>query len=144
MNQPRLAAVIDCGTSAVRSLLVEIRADGARILEDIVCPIDLGEGLTGGQLSHESMAEVIVAIDGVRKGMKSYGITEVRAVATSGVREAANGEVLIERVRAATGIELEPIDGAEEARLYYAGLAVLLKKEGGTFTNDSLVLEIGG
>lgn len=141
---PRAVAVIDCGTSAVRALLVEIRADGPRILEDIVRPVDLGAGLTGGKLSHEVMAEVVDAVSGIGAAMKSYRITEVRAVATSGVRESANGDVLIERVRLATGIELEAIDGAEEARLYYAGLAQLLGANSRTFADDTLILEVGG
>jgi len=136
--------VIDCGTSAVRALLVEIRPDGPRTLEDIVRPVDLGAGLTGGKLSHEAMAEVIDAVAGIREAMRAYGIEQVRAVATSGVRESANGDVLIERVRAATGIEMETIDGAEEARLYYAGLDVLLKRQGGHLKGQSLVVEVGG
>ncbi|HAT10286.1 MAG TPA: hypothetical protein DCS97_06775 [Planctomycetes bacterium] len=137
-------AVIDCGTSAVRALLVEIRPDGPRTLEDIVQPVDLGAGLTGGMLSHEVMAQVITAVTGICEAMRSYGITKVRAVATSGVRESANGDVLIERVRLATGIELEPIDGAEEARLYYAGLHALVSRQGGALSGQSLLLEVGG
>lgn len=140
----RPVAVIDCGTSAVRALLVEIRPDGPRTLEDIVRPVDLGTGLTGGKLSHEIMAEVIDAVSGIREAMRGYGIEQVRAVATSGVRESANGDVLIERVRAATGIELEPIDGAEEARLYFAGLDALLAGQGGHLKGQSLLVEIGG
>lgn len=140
----RALAVIDCGTSAVRATLVEQREDGQRTLEDIVRPIDLGVGLTGGKLPHESMAEVIDAVAGISQAMRAYGITEYRAVATSGVRESANGDVLIERVRAATGIELEPIDGAEEARLYYAGLQALLRREGRGLKGTSLVIEVGG
>jgi exopolyphosphatase / guanosine-5'-triphosphate,3'-diphosphate pyrophosphatase len=137
-------AVIDCGTSGVRATLVEMRGDGPCTLEDIVRTVDLGVGLTGGKLSHEAMAEVIDALSGIRQAMQAYGITQVRAVATSGVRESANGDVLIERVRAATGIELEPIDGAEEARLYFAGLGALLKREERALTGNALVVEIGG
>lgn len=140
----RTLAVIDCGTSAVRATLVELREDGPRTLEDIVRPVDLGVGLTGGKLPHESMAEVIDAVGGIREAMRAYGIAQVRAVATSGVRESANGDVLIERVRAATGIELEPIDGAEEARLYFAGLQALQKREGCSLRGTSLLIEVGG
>lgn len=140
----RTLAVIDCGTSAVRASLVELRDDGPRTLEDIVLPIDLGVGLTGGKLPHESMAAVIDAMTGIRQAMRSYGIEQVRAVATSGVRESANGDVLIERVRAATGIDLEPIDGAEEARLYFAGLQALIRREGGSLKGSSLLVEVGG
>lgn len=144
MSRPATAAVIDCGTSAVRALLVEIRDGEPRILEDLVQPVGLGEGLTGGKLSHETMTQVVEAIAGIRAAMRAYGIERVRAVATSGVRESANGEVLIERVRAATGIELEAIDGAEEARLYFAALLRLLARERRRLPKEALMLEIGG
>ncbi|MCS6969451.1 MAG: HD domain-containing protein [Rhodocyclaceae bacterium] len=144
MNAHPTAAVIDCGTSAVRALLVELRGDEVRVLEDIVRPVALGEGLTGGKLSHDTMSEVISAIRDICAAMRTYGIARVRAVATSGVRESANGDILIERVRAATGIQLEAIDGAEEARLYYAALLRLLARERQRLPNEALMIEIGG
>jgi exopolyphosphatase/guanosine-5'-triphosphate,3'-diphosphate pyrophosphatase len=65
---------------------------------------------------------------------------EVRAVATSAVREAANRYDFLERVRNETGIEVEVISGDEEGRLIYIGalhaLPILNKR--------TLVIDIGG
>jgi exopolyphosphatase/guanosine-5'-triphosphate,3'-diphosphate pyrophosphatase len=63
----------------------------------------------------------------------------VRAVATSGLREARNGPDLVRRIRAEAGLELDVISGTEEARLICLG--VLHGKEPGA---RSLVLDIGG
>ena len=64
----------------------------------------------------------------------------MRAVATSAVRDAANGKAFCERVRAETGIELEVIDGHEEAVLTLAGVGSILDQQGG----DLAVFDIGG
>jgi exopolyphosphatase/guanosine-5'-triphosphate,3'-diphosphate pyrophosphatase len=63
-----------------------------------------------------------------------------RAVATSAVREAKNGAVLIERVRREAGIELEAIEGIEEARLIQ--LAVTRRLSLGS--QRALLIDVGG
>src|SRR5690606_15323859 len=63
---------------------------------------------------------VAVSVDALvrfRRRMDELGITQYRAVATSAVRDSANGTDLIARTRRAAGIALEVIDGTEEAEL---------------------------
>ena len=48
-----------------------------------------------------------------------YGVSQVRAVATSAVREARNGDVFLDRIRRRTGIEFDIINEAEEGRLLF-------------------------
>ena len=55
--------------------------------------------------------------------MDDYGVTRVRAVATSAVREAANAETFLDRVRVRTGLDVEVIDGSEESRLTYLAVS---------------------
>ena len=55
--------------------------------------------------------------------MDGYGVTRVRAVATSAVREASNAETFLDRVRVRTGIDVEVIDGSEESRLTYLAVS---------------------
>ena len=100
-------AVIDCGSSSVRAFLAEVEGDQQRILEDLVYPVDLTAGFTGGKLDREAMDSVVTAIEGIRAAASAYRITNIRAVATSALREANNSDVLIERVRARCGIDLE-------------------------------------
>jgi exopolyphosphatase/guanosine-5'-triphosphate,3'-diphosphate pyrophosphatase len=51
-----------------------------------------------------------------------YDVSEYCAVATSAVREAANRDALISRIRRETGVELAAIDAREEARLARAAV----------------------
>jgi len=63
-----------------------------------------------------------------------------RAVATSAVREAANGTDFIERVRRDAGIEIEVISGSEEARLVHAAV----KRSMPLGDQEWIVADVGG
>jgi len=141
---PRPVAVVDCGTSSVRAFLAEIHGAKQRILEDLFYPVDLTPGFTGGNLDHAAMTGVVEAFQAVQKAAAGYGIKDIRAVGTSALREAANSDVLIERLRLATGIELEIIECSEAARLYFEALRLLLEKLKRKLTGDTLMIDIGG
>ena len=63
----------------------------------------------------------------------------MRAVATSAVREARNGQEIVRRAREEAGLELEVVSGREEARLVCLGVL-----HGKPPHARSLVLDIGG
>lgn len=65
---------------------------------------------------------------------------EIRAVATSAVREALNKDEFIAAVFNETGIEIEVISGPEEARLIYIGALHALP----ILEKNALVIDIGG
>ena len=69
-----------------------------------------------------------------------YDAQEVIAVATAGLREAPDREMLLERLREETGLTVELLDGEEEARLSYLGLAAAVDLGRGR----SLCLDLGG
>jgi exopolyphosphatase/guanosine-5'-triphosphate,3'-diphosphate pyrophosphatase len=71
---------------------------------------------------------------------ESLGVDDVRIVATSAVREAANGSELVALVRSLAGRELSVISGAEEARLTLLGVSDGLPTLGGSF----LLFDVGG
>ncbi|MBA3707805.1 MAG: HD domain-containing protein [Planctomycetes bacterium] len=140
----RHVAVVDCGTSSVRAFLTEIRGAEQRILEDLVYPVDLTPGFTGGKLDRAAMDGVVQAFTGIRSAAESYGIVDIRAVATSAMREAANSDVLIESLRQKARIEVEIIDGSEAARLYFEALRVLLARCGKRLSGNTLMIDVGG
>jgi exopolyphosphatase/guanosine-5'-triphosphate,3'-diphosphate pyrophosphatase len=143
---PRHVAVVDCGTSSVRAFIVEILpgCDEHRVLEDLSFPIDLTPAFVAGKLSREAMDGVARACIGIAEAARAYGITTLRAVATSALREAANSDVLVERLRDRQQVELEIIDSAEEARLYCEALRLLLKRSRKKLPGSTLMLDLGG
>ena len=58
----------------------------------------------------------------IRDSIESHGVERYTAVATSAVREAGNREIFLDRVRRETGVEMEVIDGEEEARRTFLGI----------------------
>ncbi len=140
---PRPVAVVDCGTSSVRAYIAELVGDGYRILEDLAYPVDMTTSFIAGKLTREAMDGVVDAFAGIVAVARSYGIAEVRAVATSALREAVNADVLIERVRDRHNVVLEAIDNAEEARLYGEALRILLKRCGKRLQGNTLFIDLG-
>ena len=66
------------------------------------------------------------------------GVQEVVAVATSAIRDARNGDALLEEIRRRTGLEPRVISGREEAR--YGWLAIA----NSTTIEDGFGIDIGG
>ena len=137
----KVLAVVDLGSNSVRLQVALVSADGtiAVIAEDRAA-VRLGEQVfRTGRLSTDSISRTAVALARFAKIAERAGAEHVRAVATSAVREASNRAQLIRTVRAHSGIRLEVISGAEEARLVCLG--VLL----GTAPRErNLLLDIGG
>ena len=65
-------------------------------------------------------------------------------IATSAVREAANRLSFLDRIYIATGLQIEPIDEAEETRITYLGILPYLRSEPALATGKTIVIEIGG
>ena len=64
-------------------------------------------------------------LKGFRHLMDGYGVAQVRAIATSAVREARNGDMFLDRIQARTGVAFDIINEAEESRLVF--LAVRMR-----------------
>lgn len=142
----RVMGVIDCGSSAVRAYIAELLPDSPdeyRVLEELSVPVDLTAGFLAGKLSRTAMDGVARAVAGIQQAAKGYGITALRAVATSAMREATNSDVLAERLRNRLGVSLEIIDNAEEARLYSQAFTLLQRREQHALPGRTLLVDLG-
>jgi exopolyphosphatase/guanosine-5'-triphosphate,3'-diphosphate pyrophosphatase len=119
MADPVHIAAIDAGSNAVR--LSVARAYSALDIEPLITeryPLRLGEGVfVRHRFSEEILKKAVKAFRHLRGIMDEFGVTKYRAVATSATREAQNRDVLVRRVKQATGITLEVIGAKEESRL---------------------------
>ncbi|HEX9636950.1 MAG TPA: Ppx/GppA phosphatase family protein [Acidobacteriota bacterium] len=135
-------AAIDIGSNAMRLVLAKLHANGElEVVENRREPVRLGHDVfLKGALSDATLERAIAALVGFAAAIKEFGAEAVRAVATSAVREASNRDQFVERMLQATGIELQAIPGAEEARLTYLAAAgrVDLSK------SSALLVDVGG
>src|SRR5258706_8365874 len=145
-SAPAVLSVSAVGSSGVRMLVAELKADGAvRLLEDVQKPLALGrETFRTGTLSAASIQKAVNILRQYRAMMDSYGVTHTRAVATSAVRGALNRDTFVDRVFLATGIEVEVIEGSQETLLTFAAVERALGGHPEVGTGDALMFELGG
>lgn len=146
---PRTVAVIDVGSTAIRMEIAEISPAGAiRTLDALQQPVHLGrDTFTKGRIQSATIEECVKILKGYRRVMEEFGVIDpanIRAVATSSVREAANRETFLDRVYMATRINVRVIDEAEETRLTYMAVQELLEQNPHLKKEDALVIEVGG
>lgn len=118
-------AAIDIGSNAVRLLLSEVfETDSGpyfRKISLIRMPIRLGkDAFILGKISKERAERLTSTINGFKHLIASYQPLDFRACATSAMREAANGPKIKEHILEKTGVDIEIIDGKEEARVIFA------------------------
>ena len=71
-------------------------------------------------------------------------MSQVRAVATSAVREARNGDLFLDRIAGHTGFVFETINEAEESRLVYLAVRHALRGHAALKGAATLQTEVGG
>ena len=130
---PRMVAVIDIGASSLRMQIAEIgQATGEiRKLESFSQAVSVGkDSFTTGRIEKSTIEDCVRVLQIYRDKLNEYGIVdpdEIRVIATSGVREAANQLAFSDRVFVATGFEIERFDEAELHRVTYLGILPFLK-----------------
>lgn len=125
-------AAIDIGSNAIRFTAAERGADGRLVeLDYLRAPVRLGHNaFLTGRLTAENLEAAGEAMVEFARRMDGLRVERYRAVATSAVRDAANGAELVERAREEAGIEIDVIDGAEEARLVWIAVRDRIEMEG--------------
>ena len=114
----RLAA-IDIGTNSIRCVVAEVESDGSyRVLDEEREMTRLGHDLfRRGRLAAEPMERSYAALSKMKAIVDGFEVAELRAVATSAVREASNGRAFCREVRRRCGLSVEIIAPEEEAQL---------------------------
>lgn len=116
--------IVDVGTNSIHLLIGILGLNGK--FHVILKERDLtrlGEGgLAQGKLTNRAMHRALEVLSRYAATIARCRVDRVEAVATSAVREAANGRAFIRRVRARTKLPLRTISGREEARLIYLGV----------------------
>lgn len=95
---------------------------------------------TDGAISDAGLEQLLLAIKDVYKQASNFELDESLAFATSAIREATNSEEILKAVRQSTGIDLEVLSGADEARFTFLAVRRWL----GWSAGDILMLDIGG
>ncbi len=136
----KVYAALDLGTNNCRLLVARPARGGFYVVDAFSRVVRLGEGLLqSDRISDEAQDRAIEALRICADKIRRREVHLTRNVATEACRRASNGIAFVERVYDETGIALDVISPAEEARLAVLGCQSLLAHAG-----QSLVFDIGG
>ncbi len=147
MADNKCYAAIDIGSNAVRLLIKKVRDDERLINERLSkvmllrVPLRLGfDVFSLGEISDTKAVKLRRLMKAFRQLMKIYEVTDYKACATSAMRDAANGSSVIKKILKDTGINIEVIDGQEEARMIYNNHIECLEDRTGNY----IYVDVGG
>jgi exopolyphosphatase / guanosine-5'-triphosphate,3'-diphosphate pyrophosphatase len=140
-------AVLDMGASAIRLVVGEIGGgQPIRTIEEASRGVLLGRDSfsSSGVIRSKTIDAALSALESFRQIIDGYGVTRIRAVATSAVREARNVDVFLDRIQGRTGIVFEILDEAEESRLVFLAVKQALRRRAALRGAWTLLTEVGG
>ena len=139
-------AAIDIGSNAVRLLIKSIDREAVqekkfKKVMMLRVPLRLGfDVFSIGELSEKKVDKLRRLMKAFRQLMKIYDVDDYRACATSAMRDARNGRMIIKKIEKDTGIRIEIIDGQEEARMIYNNHIECMEDRQGNY----MYVDVGG
>ncbi len=138
-------AAIDIGTNAARLLIGEVvENDGYSYVKKLGytrVPLRLGmEVFTDGIITQPKTEEFIKSMKAFQLITEVYKVDKLRACATSAMREASNGKEVQQKILNETGLNIEIIDGAEEAEIIFSTFKLLAIDK----KTPYMVVDVGG
>ncbi|MDD6234780.1 MAG: HD domain-containing protein [Lachnospiraceae bacterium] len=122
-------AAIDVGSYEVEMVIYEISTRGIKQIDHVRHIIALGRDTYNMKaISYDLVDELCEVLYDFVSVMKTYQVSQYRAIATSAVREAVNSVNIIDRIKMRTGLKVEILSNSEQRLIMYE--AVAAKKEG--------------
>ena len=136
-----LAAVIDIGSNELRLKTAQFSKTRIKYLESLTYPMALGrDTFSSRKLGFDKVDKACEIIRNFLMIIREYGITNIRAVATTAVREAANMDYFLDQVKIKTGLSISVLDDMEEKLYIYKMITKLLKDD---VKSSALMVHIG-
>lgn len=136
-------AAIDIGSSSIRMSIAEINEKKEiEILEDLRQPIRLGkDSFYKGKIFRNTIDECIQILIKYKQLCEEYGVEEIKAVATTAVRESSNADIFIDNIATYTGLQVEIISANRETE--YVHRTLIKKLSDFEYTNYRCIAEVG-
>ncbi len=136
---------IDIGTNAARLLVGEVTKEGnhsfVKKISYTRIPLRLGEEVfESGKISKKKSEHFVKTIQSFKLISEIFEVKQLRAVATSAMREAQNAKKITSKIKQETGVTIEVISGDEEAELIFGTFFLLDIDKKQPF----IVIDVGG
>jgi exopolyphosphatase/guanosine-5'-triphosphate,3'-diphosphate pyrophosphatase len=121
-----IAAVIDIGSNELRLHIAQARTnpdnekESVKYLESLHYPLSLGrDTFHAGKMRFDKVDKACEVIKNFLQAAKGYGVRQVRTVANTAAREAANIDYILDQIKIKTGVTVEVMDDPDEKNLIY-------------------------
>ena len=132
---------MDLGTNTFHLLIAEGEISNFREIVHEHIAVKLGEGgINKGMILPAPFERGITTMKQFGKQISDNNTQNIKAIATSALRNASNGKEFIDRVKTEAGIDIEIVDGNREAAFIYSGVKASRLLSG----HNSLIMDIGG
>jgi exopolyphosphatase/guanosine-5'-triphosphate,3'-diphosphate pyrophosphatase len=136
-----LIAAVDLGSNSFHMKVARVVNGQLAVIDRMRDPVRLAAGLNArGKLRNKASRKALATLEMFGQRLRGIASDNVRAVGTSTLRRARNGDEFLADAQAALGHPIEIISGREEARLIYLGVAHDTAQD----TGRRLVVDIGG
>lgn len=136
---------IDIGSNAVRLQITNVEEYATETVFKKVTwvrvPLRLGEDVfTRGEIGEDRKAHLLEIMKGFRHLMNAYNVVKYKACATSAMREARNGDQVVEYIKREADLQIDVIGGQIEADIILASGLSEIMQQGTTY----LFVDVGG
>ena len=133
-------AVIDLGTNTFNLAIADVDNNSIQLLHAEKEGVAIGMGgINDKLLSEDAIQRAIACLERFKSRCNDFQVAKIEAIGTSAIRDASNKQTFLKSVKDATGIEIDVINGIQEANLIYQGIAYTYN-----FESPSLIMDIGG
>lgn len=133
-------AVIDLGTNTFHLFIIEQMNGTINTLYKEKIAVKIGQnGISKGRIAPDAIKRALHTLGVFKTVIDQFQVKDVKGVATSAIRNAANGKDLLAEVKQRTGIHIDIISGDKEAELIFEGVKAAVD-----IPDNQLVMDIGG
>lgn len=133
-------AAIDLGTNTFNLLIIEERNRVPKLLLSTKEGVALGMGgINENQITYDAWVRGMNCLQLFKQICSDYNCLAIKAIATSAIRNASNGQEFVHEIESKLGISCEIISGQKEAELIHKGVCLTHH-----FAHEGLIMDIGG
>jgi exopolyphosphatase/guanosine-5'-triphosphate,3'-diphosphate pyrophosphatase len=141
-NKPIRMASVDIGSNAIRLFVGQkLKSGRVKVLEDKRASVRLGKDVFAlGRIRAVTRDELARALKKFRRTCDELGVSKIKAVGTSALRDSKNGRQVINHLKTRTGIKVDVINGHREALLLHRAVSESFDLRNKT----SMLMDMGG
>lgn len=138
--ETRYTAIIDIGSGSARAVVMQVNPGGGieMVAQQRVNLNLMSHVGVDGVLDASGVASTVDALEDFAQVASGFGVRSIHAVATAALRESANAYAVLKAAEDRFGVNLEIIDGGDEAAYCFIGAIH------GLPVSDGLLADIGG